>query len=44
MHEGLPVMCEGLSLPCHECNHDSHANTMTSKCECDDVIHMMQTQ
>ena len=43
MCKGLPVMCKGLSVMCHDCNHDSHANTMTSQCECNDVTHMMRT-
>ena len=36
LDEGLPVVCEGpsvmhigLSVTCHDCNHDSHAIAMT---------------
>ena len=41
-HQGLPVMCAGLSVMCHDCNHDSHANVMMSQCEHDDITHVMQ--
>ena len=32
---------EGLSVMCHDCNHDSHVNAMMSQCECDDLTHAM---
>ena len=38
---GLPVMHEGLPVMHPDWNHDSHMITMTSQCECDDVIHAM---
>ena len=39
--EGVPVMCECLPITCHDRNHDSHINTMMSKCESDDITHGM---
>ena len=41
MCEGVPVMHKGLSVTCHDCNHDSCVNAMMSQCECDDVTHAM---
>ena len=43
-HEGLPVISgglPGLSVMCHDCNHDLHVIAIMSQCKCDDITHMM---
>ena len=37
-------MDKGLSIMCHNSNHDSCVNAMMSQGECDDITHAMQME
>ena len=43
MHEGLSVMHHGFNHDSYDFNHDPCPNAMTSLCEHDDIVHVMQT-